>query len=194
MTEWIVGPIIAVAATTALAALLFSQSKQYQNITANEVLLHLNRQFSECEESAELILLPSSGLTTLQQLQKNRVQPKVESLLSTDLSLRLPRYSSQPATLLSAAVVLIFILIKLIPADFISQVKPANTELVNQAPKPTIPISLVTKIITVTAPSYTGLVARQTTELNLELIAGSTVTWRPVQRINSTKRLINTTA
>jgi hypothetical protein len=178
MTEWIVLPIIAVAATTALAALLFSQSKQYQNITANKVLLHLNRQFSECEESAELILLPSSGLTTLQQLQKNRVQPKVESLLSTDLSSRLPRYSSQPATLLSAAVVLIFILIKLIPADFISQVKPANTELVNQAPKPTIPISLVTKIITVTAPSYTGLVARQTTELNLELIAGSTVTWR----------------
>ena len=34
------------------AALVFSRSQQYQNITAKKVLLHLNREFRECEESA----------------------------------------------------------------------------------------------------------------------------------------------
>ena len=178
ITEWIVLPVIAVAVTTALAAVVFSQSKQYQNITANKVLLHLNRQFSECEESAELMLLPTRSLTTLQQLQKTRIQPKVESLLSTELSSRLPQYSYQPATLLSAAAVIIFILIELIPADYVSQLEPANTQLVSEDPKPITPIAMIAKSITVTAPSYTGLATKQTTDLNLELIAGSTVTWR----------------
>ena len=178
ITEWIVLPVIAVAVTTALAAVVFSQSKQYQNITANKVLLHLNRQFSECEESAELILLPTRTLTTLQQLQKIRIQPKVESLLSTELSSRLPQYSYQPATLLSAAAVIIFILIELIPADYVSQLEPANTQLVSEDPKPITPIAMIAKSITVTAPNYTGLATKQTTDLNLELIAGSTVTWR----------------
>ena len=178
ITEWIVLPVIAVAVTTALAAVVFSQSKQYQNITANNVLLHLNRQFSECEESAELILLPSRSLTTLQQLQKIRIQPKVESLLSTELSSRLPQYSYQPATLLSAAAVIIFILIELIPADYVSQLEPANIQLVSENPKPITPIAMIAKSITVTAPNYTGLATKQTTDLNLELIAGSTVTWR----------------
>ena len=178
ITEWIVLPVIAVAVTTALAAVVFSQSKQYQNITANKVLLHLNRQFSECEESAELILLPTRTLTTLQQLQKIRIQPKVESLLSTELSSRLPQYSYQPATLLSAAAVIILILIELIPADYVSQLEPANTQLVSEDPKPITPIAMIAKSITVTAPSYTGLATKQTTDLNLELIAGSTVTWR----------------
>ena len=178
ITEWIVLPVIAVAVTTALAAVVFSQSKQYQNITANKVLLHLNRQFSECEESAELILLPSRSLTTLQQLQKIRIQPKVESLLSTELSSRLPQHSYQPATLLSAAAVIIFILIELIPADYVSQLEPANIQLVSENPKPITPIAMIAKSITVTAPNYTGLATKQTTDLNLELIAGSTVTWR----------------
>ena len=178
ITEWIVLPVIAVAVTTALAAVVFSQSKQYQNITANKVLLHLNRQFSECEESAELILLPSRSLTTLQQLQKIRIQPKVESLLSTELSSRLPQYSYQPATLLSAAAVIIFILIELIPADYVSQLEPANIQLVSENPKPITPIAMIAKSITVTAPNYTGLATKQTTDLNLELIAGSIVTWR----------------
>ena len=178
ITEWIVLPVIAVAVTTALAAVVFSQSKQYQNITANKVLLHLNRQFSECEESAELILLPSRSLTTLQQLQKIRIQPKVESLLSTELSSRLPQYSYQPATLLSAAAVIIFILIELIPADYVSQLEPANIQLVSENPKPITLIVMIAKSITVTAPNYTGLATKQTTDLNLELIAGSIVTWR----------------
>ena len=169
ITEWIVLPVIAVAVTTALAAVVFSQSKQYQNITANKVLLHLNRQFSECEESAELILLPSRSLTTLQQLQKIRIQPKVESLLSTELSSRLPQYSYQPATLLSAAAVIIFILIELIPADYVSQLEPANIQLVSENPKPITPIAMIAKSITVTAPNYTGLATKQTTDLNLEL-------------------------
>ena len=181
IAHWITGsvllPLIAVSLSMVLAAAVLAQSKHYQNITANKVLLHLDRQFSECEESAELILLPSSALTTLQQLQKKRVQPIVEVLLSTDLSSRLPRYSSQPAILLSFVVTLLIILIKLIPAGFVSQVETDNTQIAKEAPNAAA-IKLVTKNITVTAPSYTGLAAIVTTDLNLELLAGSTVTWR----------------
>ncbi len=55
MTKWIVWPLAAVTLMMGFAALVFSRSRQYQDITANKVLLHLNRQFSECEESAELV-------------------------------------------------------------------------------------------------------------------------------------------
>jgi hypothetical protein len=178
MTEWVVWPLAAVTLMIGFAALVFSRSSQYLDITANKVLLHLNRQFSECEESAELILLPSRSLTTLQQLQKTRIQPQIDTLLSTDLGLHLPRYSCKSALLLSALAVLIFTLIEVLPLDLLLKVETANATLINEAPKQSKLIRLETKSLTVTPPSYTGLAAWQTTDLNLELIAGSIVTWQ----------------
>jgi hypothetical protein len=178
MTEWVVWPLAAVTLMIGFAALVFSRSSQYLDITANKVLLHLNRKFSECEESAELILLPSRSLTTLQQLQKTRIQPQLDTLLSTDLGSHLPRYSCKSALLLSALAVLIFTLIEVLPLDLLRKVETANTPLINKAPKQSKLIRLETKSMTVTPPSYTGLAAWQTTDLNLELIAGSIVTWQ----------------
>ena len=178
MTKWIVWPLAAVTLMMGFAALVFSRSRQYQDITANKVLLHLNRQFSECEESAELVLLPSGSLTTLQQLQKTRIQPQIDTLLSTELGSHLPKYSCKSALLLSALAVLIFTLIEVLPLDLLLKAETANTRLINEAPKQSKLIRLETKSMTVTPPSYTGLTAWQTTDLNLELIAGSTVTWQ----------------
>lgn len=178
MTKWIVWPLAAVTLMMGFAALVFSRSSQYLDITANKVLLHLNRQFSECEESAELVLLPSGSLTTLQQLQKTRIQPQIDTLLSTDLGSDLPKYSCKSALLLSALAVLIFTLIEVLPLDLLLKAETANTPLINEAPKQSKLIRLETKSMTVTPPSYTGLTAWQTTGLNLELIAGSTVTWQ----------------
>ena len=178
ITEWIVLPLIVVLLLTALATWVFSRGKQYKNITVNKVLLHLNREFNECEESAELILRHSSALTTLQQLQKARIEPQVDKLLSTEPDLHLPKYSYQPAILLSALVLITFALIEVLPSDLLFKVKIANTQVINEAPKLSKRIRLETKNITINAPSYTGLPTKQTTDLNIELIAGSTVTWR----------------
>ena len=177
ITEWVVWPITAIALMITFSALVFSRSQQYQNITAKKVLLHLNREFTECEESAELMLLPSDSLSTLQQMQKTRIQPQVEKLLATNLGSHLPRYSCKPAMLLSALTLLIFTLINIIPSDVLFKTESAP-QAITATPKPPNPIRLETKSITVTTPKYTGLAARQTTDLNLELIAGSTVTWR----------------
>ena len=163
---------------TTLAGLLFSRNRAYQNITPNKVLLHLNREFSEFEESAELILLTHSSLTTLQQLQKSRIQPQVDKLLLTDLSTHLPRYSCKPAMLLSALVLVIYTLIEVMPSDLLIKAESAHTPVIDVVPKPSKLIRLEAKSIIVSAPSYTGLAARQTTNLNLEMIANSTVTWR----------------
>lgn len=178
ITKWVVLPVLGLLLITALATWLFSRTKPYQNITANKILLHLNRQFSQCEESAQLILLPNSALTTLQLLQKNRIQPKVEALLSTDLRSHLPSYSIKPAILISALVVLSFILIETLPPAVLSTTGSASTQVINDSPKVTKLFRLEATDITVTAPSYTGLEAQKTKDLNLELIAGSTVTWQ----------------
>jgi hypothetical protein len=119
MTDWIVWPITAVVLMISFAALVYSRSKQYQDITANKVLLHLNRKFSECEESAELILLPNSTLTTLQQLQKRRIQPQVDKLLTTGIDSHLPRYSSTKPLLISALALLIFTFPHIIPSGLL---------------------------------------------------------------------------
>jgi hypothetical protein len=178
VTALIVLPLVIGVLLTALATWVFSGGKQYKNMTANKVLLHLNREFSECEESAELILRPSSALTTLQQLQKVRIQPQVDKLLCTQLDLHLPKYSCKPAILLSALVLITFTLIEVLPSDLLFKVETVNTQVIDEAPKPSKLVRLETKNITITAPSYTGLAVRQTTDLNIELMAGSTVTWQ----------------
>jgi len=177
ITNWVVGPITAVVLMISFAALVYSRSKQYQNITANKVLRHLNRQFSECEESAELILLPNSTLTTLQQLQKNRIQPQIDKLLTNGLDPHLPRYSSTKPLLISAIALLIFTLLQIIPSGLLIETEATKTQVMSDLSKPIKPIQFEVKSITVTAPSYTGLAPRQTSDLNLALIAGSTVTW-----------------
>jgi hypothetical protein len=178
ITKWFIWPVAAITIMMIFAVLVFSRSQQYQNITAKKVLLHLNREFRECEESAELMLLPSDSLSTLQQMQKTRIQPQVEKLLATNLGSHLPRYSCKPAMLLSALTLLIFTLMNIIPSDVLFKTEAAPHQAITATSKPPKPIRLETKSITVTAPKYTGLTARQTTDLNLELIAGSTVTWR----------------
>jgi hypothetical protein len=178
VTEWMVLPLIVGLLLTALTTWIFSRSKQYKNITANKVLLHLNREFSECEESAELILCPSSTLTILQQLQKARIQPQIDGLLSTQLDLHLPKYSFKPAILLSALVLTTFTLIKVLPSDLLFKAGTTLNRVIDAAPKPSQLIQLETKNITIQAPSYTGLPVKHTTDFNIELIAGSTVTWR----------------
>jgi hypothetical protein len=178
ITDWVVWPITAVVLMISFAALVYSRSKQYQNITANKILLHLNRQFSECEESAELILLPNSTLTTLQQLQKNRIQPQVDKLLTTGIDSHLPKYSSTKPLLLNAIALLIFTLLQIIPSGLLIENDATKTQEMSDLSKPIKPIQFEVKSITVTAPSYTGLAPWQTSDLNLALIAGSTVTWR----------------
>ena len=178
ITALIVLPLVVGVLLTALATWVFSGGKQYKNMTANNVLLHLNREFSGCEESAELILRPSSALTTLQQLQKSRIQPQVDTLLCTQLDLHLPKYSCKPAILLSALVLITFTLTEVLPSDLLFKVETVNTQVIDEAPKLSKLVRLDTKNITITAPSYTGLAVRQTTDLNIELMAGSTVTWQ----------------
>jgi len=178
VTEWTILPLVVAVLMTVLATWVFSRSKQYKNITANKVLLHLNREFSECEESAELILRPSSTLTTLQQLQKTRIQPQIDRLLSTQLDLHLPKYSCKPAILLSALVLTTFTLIKVLPSDLLFNAGTTINRVIDAAPQPSKLIQLETKNITIQAPSYTGLPVKHTTDLNIELIAGSTITWR----------------
>jgi hypothetical protein len=177
-TKYILFPIIAVSIITVLAAVIFSHGKHYRSFTRNKVLLHLNRQFNECEESAQLILLPSSSLSTLQQLQKARIQPRVDSLLKTDLTSHLPKYSYKPALVLCVLAVLTFTLMKMIPSEILFQNNAETTRVAEENSKPSIPISFEVNNITVKAPSYTGIEPKQTTDLNLELIAGSTVTWQ----------------
>jgi hypothetical protein len=158
------------------AAVIFCRSRQFLDIDANKVLLQLNRKFNDCEESAQLILQPNTSLSTLQQLQKARIQHVVERLLLTDLRPDLPKYSSTLPLALSVMTILIFLLIQAFPLNRLFHtestppaIEPLQTHVKNfiiEAPH-----------ISISSPKYTGLELQSTTDLNLSLIVGSRVTW-----------------
>ena len=112
----------------------------------------------------------------MQQLQKNRIQPQVDKLLTTGIDSHLPRYSSTKPLLISALALLIFTFPQIIPSGLLIETEATKTQEMSDPSKPIKPIQFEVKSITVTAPSYTGLAPQQTTDLNLAFIAGSTVT------------------
>lgn len=58
------------------------QSARYKTINSSNVLLHLNRQYPELEESAQLVLQDEDRLPLLQKLQRQKISQMLAVLLS----------------------------------------------------------------------------------------------------------------
>jgi hypothetical protein len=58
------------------------KSRRYQKVTVENIALHLNCQYQELEESAQLLLIDDSQLSHLQILQKKRIIPRLNDVLA----------------------------------------------------------------------------------------------------------------
>jgi hypothetical protein len=140
----------------------FKGQTQWAKITNANIAEHLNRHFTQLEESCRLLLEPSTGDGVLQRLQRQKVEQALVYLHKQGLltkSLPSMRYKA-PILWVLAGVALHFV-----PLDY-------NTE------KRYISPSLQATTITVTPPAYTGLPQSQFNEGNIEIIEGSQVQWR----------------
>ena len=55
--------------------LIITKASRYKDITVENLILHLNRQYQQLEESMQLVFIEEHLLTNLQLLQKKRVIP-----------------------------------------------------------------------------------------------------------------------
>lgn len=165
------------ACTPLVSCWYLTRTPTYRKISEKAVLQHLNREFPECEESAHLVLVPDESLSLLQRLQKARIASNVAALLTENLSAKLPRY---PAAI--AIVVVVFVLLAVITIKFMAIQSPLSLPSKNialqQKTESTAAIKIESSVISIQPPTYTGLPKFETTDFNLQLVAGSIVTWQ----------------
>ena len=167
--------IIATAAW-ALAYLGLGTLPAYRGISPPVFAEHLNRRLPELEDSAQLMLTEAGRLTPMQRLQRTRVAQVLPSALA-DRRKWLP-----PVTGTTTLSVLITAsLLALLAAPIRSTIISASESISASQPVPTesgqeSPIAAVE--VRIEPPAYTGIDARVTDSLDLELPEGSTVTWQ----------------
>lgn len=170
--------LLSIVVILLVTGLLVWRTKQLRDIDANSLLLHLNREFKQCEESAQLILLTDESLSLIQKLQKQRIQAVVENLLLQDLRPRLPVYSIKSPILLTVFFVFAFIIIEQkgllfkLPQDQEITNNQSIGAVAKQNPR------LLSAQVTILPAPYTKLPNKELSKLDISLVAGSTVNWQ----------------
>lgn len=142
------------------------------SIDQQRIAYFLNQQYRELEESADLILLEEQKLTTLSQLQKNKVQQLLEKIESR---ITLPVQWKIPVVALFIGVVLnVFIPRPALHSTLPTEKKDLTFVDVSLVEKYA---SLRSSTISIIPPNYTGLkkISQQTAEI--KALEGSGIRW-----------------
>ncbi len=137
------------------------------------LIRQLNLRLSHLEDSSDLLFKPVAELSTLQNLQRERIEQRVLDLTKIDLREQWP--IKIIALSFSAAFILGFTAIffpqeKL--RDAVTLATPANEKSASN-----VPVVLVNQQIVIKAPAYTGLSARTEKNLQVKFPEGSTLSW-----------------
>ena len=166
---------------TLIASILLTlKAKQYQQITIDNLLLHINRVFPQVEESAQLIRRDDKTLSLLQRLQKQKVSTELVALLSSNQTILpvLPIRKVIINACLASLILMLVILTKQWPSSYQmkgEQVKEIQT--INSKTQESGAALLQSKVI-IKPPSYTQLEYRQQNDLNATILQGSLVQWQ----------------
>jgi hypothetical protein len=164
-------------------------SKAFNNINQRNFLKHCNRHFASLEESAQLVLSNTETLNVLQRLQQKKVSHQLALLLSNnektdDENKKLNGYFHRYVSL-TTAVILCFSLWLFSPIKLLKQFQyyqPELTPVSQSKVKPILTdiraVSLLASQVSITPPKYTGLEGNTQQDLNIELLAGSEVSWQ----------------
>ncbi|MFT4926077.1 MAG: hypothetical protein ACI8WB_002175 [Phenylobacterium sp.] len=144
--------------------------QQHKKLTLNNLVLHLNREFAELEESCQLLLKPVSGLQKLQQQQIQQVLHTLAQNKQLTKSLPPLRYRLSLVLFLSAAIIH-FVAGKIDLSIEIIGTEAAITDTVSEP-------TLLSTTIMVQPPAYTRLPSSSFSEGDIEITEGSTVQWQ----------------
>ncbi|MGH8500720.1 MAG: DUF4175 family protein, partial [Methylococcales bacterium] len=138
------------------------------------LIRQLDQRLSHLEDSSDLLFKPTSGLSTLQNLQRERIEQRVSNLVDVDLREAWPVQIIALSVFMAAALSAI--------AIFWPQSNPATVytsiDGVPPLPSANAPVRLVEQAISIRAPAYTGLLARNEKVLQVKFPEGSQLSWR----------------
>ena len=165
---------VAIAVTLASTALvLLYVLRSIEAFDNGWLIRQLDQRLANLEDSSDLLFKPASELSTLQNLQRERIEQRVSNLTDVDLRERWPvktiALSFLIATALSAT------------GYFWPQSNPsafyAIVDDVPPLPSVNAPVRLVEQTISIHAPGYTGLPVRSEKILQVKFPEGSRLNW-----------------
>lgn len=153
-------------------------------IRQKDVLVYLNRQVAQLEESSELLVKPAASLNLLEQMQVTRLQENIVHATSLHpVHKKLKR--SALVLLLAVIVSTLILLIK----PFSLQQPTGNTPVtVSSTPKQVLP-SISSYTIKIKSPAYTSIQLQTQHDMNVIAPEGSSISWqietnKPVQHLS----------
>ncbi len=152
-----------------LLLLMWPKWQYFRKLTADNLLVHLDREFATLEDSSRLLIKSTDQLALLQRLQQQKIRIAFADLDSDNLTQCLPSFRYK-ATLMVLLLTVVFYLLNFSPSSVEKTIDPGQL-------KPLAVPSLLSSNITIRPPAYTGLATVTTTKNDLEFIEGSTVQW-----------------
>ncbi len=146
----------------------------YKKITEKDVVIFLNRQYPQLEESSGLLLRPADTLNPLELLQRQ----KIEMAISADAAQPpvLTKKIKRGIWVLAGTVIISICLYYLSPLTHVTQAGNTGSDLHK---KPETKLPGIEKVsILVTPPAYTGRKQRRQNRFNISIEEGGKLGWQ----------------
>ncbi|MDG6098357.1 DUF4175 domain-containing protein [Alteromonas sp. ZYF713] len=163
--------------TLLLCLLIAVPQSALKKLHLNNVLLHLNQQFTVLQHSAQLLVQPAQGDSLLKTLQRERTERALQSLLDDPHVQVLPDYPWQRAAIANLVMIaLVLGIVYFNPTTELPSGEVVQTD--NKPPLPPQKNAIESAQVSITPPAYTKLPVVQQTSLDIAAVAGSMVTWK----------------
>jgi hypothetical protein len=169
----LLGLIIASASAVTVFAILFHRSKPYR-FDANRLAAFINHHYPVMQHSADLLLKDPRTLTSLQEIQKEKIRRNFEQIFST---IKLPHQIDKALIVLATSAALTAALLIFMPETRRALEEKSESAVVESASSLTLPASVTALTVKVTPPPYTGVAPYATKEPNISIPEGSLVRW-----------------
>jgi hypothetical protein len=166
-------PLAITITLASIAVLGFFAWRSVQIFDNAWLIRQLDLREGNLEDSSDLLFKPVPELSTLQNLQRERIEQRVLDLTKIDLREQWPIkiiVLSFSAALILGLTAMFFPQEKL--RDGVAVVTPANAKSASN-----VPVLLINQQIVIRAPAYTGLSARSEKNLQVKFPEGSTLSW-----------------
>ena len=165
---------IAIAVTLASAALLFLYAlRSIEVLDTHWLIRQLDLRLRDLEDSSDLLFKPTAELSTLQNLQRERVELRVSNLANVDLREPWPLKIIALSFFISALLFSVAVYWPHVPTSAVA----ATVEGVPTPASANIPVRLIGQSIRTQPPAYTGLAPRQEKTLQVKFPEGSRLNW-----------------
>jgi len=179
------GVILAVVLLLCLSLLLVWQVRRrqgYQKIHADNVLLHLNVHYPALQQSAHLALQDEQQLALVQRLQKQQILPLLSTAIDaqqrtfvgTSNRFRLHKAAIYTHVFVIVSLAFVWGIVTFSATQITEQVLPAQ---MTEAAEPVTTPILQGVQLTITPPAYTQTAERHETNMSINALSGSRVSW-----------------